>query len=223
MAQKKTAAKKPAARKASKTTRKPAAKKAAPKKTAARKTAAKKTAPRKKVAAKKTASAARVVSGNTSSPAFAKKYAGGAQAFNPFLLSAPPSNLAMEKMMTQGKSQFDKLAKDANDAGREGFEAFIKSGTIFARGLEDIIRTSMALAQDSAEKQTQFLKEAMSSKTLNEWTEAQNKIAQANFDDFMAGATKISELSVKVLSEASEPINEQLSKGIKKATESLAA
>ena len=124
--------------------------------------------------------------------------------------------------MTQTTQQFDAFFKDTNAAGREGYDAFVKSSTIFAKGFEEIVKTSVALAQDAAEKQTQYIKDAMSSKTLNEFTEAQTKIAQANFDDFMAGATKISELSAKLLTEASEPINEQMAKSVKQATKTAA-
>ena len=114
-------------------------------------------------------------------------------------------------------TQFDKFAQEAAGYSREGIEAFMKSGTIFAKGFEDIYRTSMTMAQDAAEKQAQFVKEAMAVKNLNEFTDVQNKIAQANFDDFMANATKISEMSTKLLTEASEPINKQVNKATKKA------
>lgn len=128
----------------------------------------------------------------------------------------------METMMKQGPIQFDQLAREAGDAGREGVDAFMKSGAIFAKGCEDIIRTATSLAQESAEKQAQYFKDAMSSKTLNEWAEVQNKIAQAGFDDFMEGATKLSEISAKVLSEASEPFNAQMGKAMKKASSAAA-
>ena len=93
----------------------------------------------------------------------------------------------------------------------------MESGTIFAKGFEDLFRTSMTLAQSSAEKQAQFVKEAMAVKSLNEFTDVQNKIAQASFDDFMANATKISELGTKLMTEASEPINTQVNKAKKAA------
>ncbi|MCD8520110.1 MAG: phasin family protein [Alphaproteobacteria bacterium] len=125
--------------------------------------------------------------------------------------------------MTQSKNQMEKMAQDAASFGREGVEAYIKSSTLWMKGCEDIMRTAMSLAQSSAEKQGKFVKEALSSKTLNEWAEVQNKIAQNNFDDFMAGATKLSELSVKVLSECTEPVNSQASKAVKKVTEAMAA
>lgn len=125
--------------------------------------------------------------------------------------------------MTQSTKQFEKLAQDAGDMGRNSVEAFIKSGTIFAKGFEDLFRESVSFAQSSAEKQSELMKKAMSAKTLNEWTDIQNKVAQQSFNEFMAGATKISEMSVKLLNEASEPINEQVAKTMKKASKAAAA
>jgi phasin family protein len=129
----------------------------------------------------------------------------------------------MENFMSQGKSQFDKLANEAGSLGRDGFDAFNKSMGIFTKGFEEFLRTSMAMAQTAAEKQSQLIKEAMSSKSLNEWSEIQNRIAQTNFDDCMAAATKLSEMGVKLLTESTAPINSQLTKGMKKATEAMAA
>ena len=129
----------------------------------------------------------------------------------------------MEKFMSQGKSQMDKIAQDATAFSREGFEAWIQSSTIFAKGFEEIARTAIALSQGAAERQAKFLNQALSSKTLNEFAEAQNKIAQANLDDLMSDATKLSEMGVKLMSEAAEPLNEQMGKGIRKASESRAA
>lgn len=125
--------------------------------------------------------------------------------------------------MSQSKSQMDKFAQDAQAFGREGFEAFTQAGTIFAKGFEELARTAVAIAQSSAEKQAQFINQALSSKTLNEWAETQNKIAQSNLDDMMSAATKLSEMSVKLMSEAAEPINEQLGKVQRKTQDALAA
>lgn len=123
----------------------------------------------------------------------------------------------MENMMKNQPFQFDQLAQDAANQSREGFEAFAKSGEIFAKGFESIMQTAASLTQDVAEKQATFMQTMMGAKTPNEFAEVQNKIAQENFDQFMTGATKISEMSVKVLSEASEPINEQMTKAMSKA------
>lgn len=129
----------------------------------------------------------------------------------------------MENIMNQTKSQFDKFTNEAGNLSRDAMEAVNKSLNIFAKGFEDIFRTSLSLAQNAAEKQGQLVKEAMTTKSLNEWAEVQNRIAQSNFDDCMAAATKLSELGVKLLSESSAPINNQLTKGMKKASEAMAA
>lgn len=129
----------------------------------------------------------------------------------------------METFMNQGKTKFEKFSQEAGDIGRDNMEALIKSGGLFAKGFEELLRTSMSLVQDSAEKQAQFVKQAMGVKTLNEWADVQNRITQNTFDDFMSGATKISELSVKVLTESTEPLNKQINKTVQKATQAMAA
>ncbi len=120
--------------------------------------------------------------------------------------------------MTQNQTQFDQFTKNASSIGQAGMEAFIDSSTIFAKGCEDIVRTSVAMAQDSAEKQSAYAKDAMNCKTLGEWAEKQNKIAQANFSDFISSASKISEMSVKLLTESAAPLSKQAEKAMKKAT-----
>ncbi|HBR68153.1 MAG TPA: hypothetical protein DEA55_02130, partial [Rhodospirillaceae bacterium] len=140
------------------------------------------------------------------------------------LLQGPKDKTAtMETMMTKGKAQMDRAAQDAASFGRDNAEAMMKFGQTFAKGFEEIMREAAAIAQTSAEKQAQFVKQAMSTKTLNEWAEVQNKMAQANFDDFMEGATKISELSVKLLTESFEPFSNQMNEVMKKAGAGICA
>lgn len=124
----------------------------------------------------------------------------------------------METIMNKQNFQFEQLANEAANAGRENIEAFIKSGTIFAKGMEDIIRTAASLSQNAAEKQAELAKQIMGAKTLNELTSAQNKIAQANFQEFMSNATRLSEMSVKVLNESIAPINNQMAKSMSRVS-----
>ncbi|HEY8190722.1 MAG TPA: phasin family protein [Micavibrio sp.] len=119
----------------------------------------------------------------------------------------------MEEFMTKGKAPFDKIAQDAKDQQ----EALVESGRIYARGVEDVLKFVTAFTQESVEKNTETFKSLWGCKTLQELTEVQSRIAQQNFDDFMAGATKLSEMGVKVASEAFEPINDQFSKTISKS------
>jgi len=126
-------------------------------------------------------------------------------------------------MAQKNTASFEKLAQNSADAGREYSEACMKSGTIFMKGFEDIMGAVVSLAQESAEKNARFMKEAMSSKTLNEFADTQTKIAQESYDDFVSGATKITELSVKVLTESADPVSQQVTEVVKKASGAMAA
>ncbi|MFP4097716.1 MAG: phasin family protein [Alphaproteobacteria bacterium] len=125
--------------------------------------------------------------------------------------------------MSKSSNPFDQLIKDSTEFSSQYSEACTKSTSILMKGLEDIVETAMSVIQSSTQKQAKFAKQAMSSKNVNEFAEIQSKIAQENFDDFIAGMTKISEISVKVLSDSSEPLNAELNKAVKKATSSIAA
>jgi phasin family protein len=214
-----------AAKKAVKTTVKKIAKKKPSVKKSVKKTAvkpaAKKAAKTVKKAAKKSVKKAMSPKAKPAVQSVVKS-AGGVSNISQFK-PLNSNTMNMEKIMSQGKNQFDKLAQDASAASRENIEAVIKSSTIFAKGLEEVMRLSMSMAQDAAERQSRFMKDVLSVKTLNEFTEVQNRIAQANFEDFMSGATKITEISTKILNDSIEPINNQFTKSIKKATEKMAA
>ena len=127
--------------------------------------------------------------------------------------------------MTKANSNtsFDKMTIDAADSSKVQMDAAMKSGNIFMKGFEDMTQTYMAFAQKTAEKNAQALKTMLSCKTLNEFTDVQNKWAQQSFDDFMKSTTQLSELSVKVATDAMTPINDELGKSLKKATQSMAA
>ena len=129
----------------------------------------------------------------------------------------------MENPMSKSNKSFEKIAQEANAIGQEQMDALMKSTQIFTKGMEEIVKTCMDLAQNSAAKSQEAAQNMMACKTLNEFTEAQTKFAQTSFDEFMSNATKMSEMSVKMATEAMEPINDQLGKAMKKASESMAA
>jgi phasin family protein len=81
----------------------------------------------------------------------------------------------------------------------------------------------MEICQDAGEKSQAAAKSVMSCKTINEFADVQTKLAQASFDEFMTNATKISEKGVKLCTDAFEPINDQVGKAIKKASDAMAA
>jgi len=125
--------------------------------------------------------------------------------------------------MSKTATPFDKFLKETSDFGNGYSDACAKSSTIFMKGFENIVSTMMSLAQESTDKQAKLMQEVMGIKNINEFASVQNKIAQQSFDDFVSGATKISEIGVKVLTESTEPVNDQINKAVQKATQSMAA
>ncbi len=125
--------------------------------------------------------------------------------------------------MTKTANPLDQLIKNSTEFSSQYSEACTKSSSILMKGLEDIVGTATSLIQKATEKQTDFVKQVMSSKDINQLAEIQGKIVQENLDDLISGITKISELSVKVLSDSSEPLNAEINKAVKKATSAMAA
>lgn len=130
---------------------------------------------------------------------------------------------AMETLMTKSKENMEKLSNEAAAIGKESMDAWMKSGSIFMKGYEDMFKTCLNIAQKTAEKNGEAFKTLLACKTVNEYAEVQNRLAQQGFDDFMTGATKISELGIKLASEGFAPINDQVSKAVKKASDAVAA
>jgi phasin family protein len=162
----------------------------------------KKATPKKKAAPKKAASKAR-------KKVTPKK---------PATASQPNKNTAshnpLEDLMMKNTAQFDKMAQEAATISRESFEAMTKSYGIMAKGYEQLLRTTMEMSQSAAEKQAELAKQAMSCSSVNEFADMQSKVAQTSFEDMMSSATKLTEMSIKVLTESAEPMNTQMNKAM---------
>ncbi len=142
--------------------------------------------------------------------------------FAPFL-SDFSNNKDMESLMNSQKNQFEKLSADASEQARQASDILMKSGTVMMKGMEQVMKTCMTMAQASTQRNTEALKEIMACKTINDFTETQTRLSQQNFDEMMQNATKLSEICIKLCTEAFDPINDQFSKAIKKASDQMAA
>lgn len=116
-----------------------------------------------------------------------------------------------------------KQAEDMMSGCREASDALMKSSTIWAKGLEEMMKACVSQAQSTSEKNANLWQSLMGCKTVNEWAEAQNKLAQESFEDVLNVTAQVSEMSVKCIMDAAEPINKQWSTAMKKANEQMAA
>lgn len=122
--------------------------------------------------------------------------------------------------MNNFKNQYEKISSEASSSVRESVENISKSSATFAKGAEQILKTITEAAQGSTQRNAEALKALMATRTLNEFAEAQNKLAQQNFDEAMSTITKLSEMTIKLCSEAFEPINGQVTKAVTTAMNS---
>lgn len=135
----------------------------------------------------------------------------------------PMPFINMETLTMKPNKNFDKMAQDATATAQEQFDAFSQAASIYTKGIEQMIKTCMELTQETTDNLAEKAKGLLACKTLNEYAEAQNKFAQASFEEIMSNATKLSELGIRLANDSMQPLNEQVSKVIKKASDSAAA
>lgn len=118
--------------------------------------------------------------------------------------------------LVKGYDEFAEIQK-------QGLDAWIKAGTVLAKGAEDLSKTCLALAQETAASNSEAAQAMLRAKSLEEIVELQNEFARKAFDRSVADGTKISELSLKIANEAFGPLQEQFSVAVEKAMKPLAA
>lgn len=165
----------------------------------------------KKTAAKPAAQAQKTV--NTS---------GKARQVNTDNVTALPF-INMETFTMKPNKNFDKITQDAAAAAQEQFDAMSQAASICAKGFEQWMKACMEMTQETTDELAESAKALMACKTMNEYADAQNKFAQASFEKIMGNATKLSEMSIRLANDSLQPLNEQMNKAIKKASDTMAA
>lgn len=131
--------------------------------------------------------------------------------------------ITMESFTMKPNKNFDKLAQDATTAAQEQFDAMSQAASIYAKSMEQWLKTCMEMTQETTDELAENAKGLLTCKTMNEYAEAQNKFAQASFEKIMGNATKLSEMTIRLANDSMQPLNEQMNKAIKKASDAAAA
>lgn len=106
---------------------------------------------------------------------------------------------------------------------KENVDAVVKSGTVFAKGFEDIAKAFMSLAQQNLEASVGAAKAVMGCTTLRQVVDLQTETAKSQFDKMVAEGNKLSEMSLKVANEALEPIQARVNLAVEKFVKPVAA
>ncbi|WP_142848582.1 phasin family protein [Telmatospirillum sp. J64-1] len=125
----------------------------------------------------------------------------------------------MEEVVAASRQSFDNLIQsspfksyeDMIQFSRDNMEAVSKSGSILAKGLQDLSKTMVGMTQANIEESVSASKQMMSAKTLKELMDLQSSLAKNSIDKLLAESTKLSEMSTKLAEEALAPINSRVS------------
>jgi len=116
---------------------------------------------------------------------------------------------ASPKAKTEAKTETVTGIDDLVVFGQGNVDAFVKAGTVFAEGLQSINKIWLELAQESAESAASAVDKSLACKSLTEVIELQSKLSKSNYDKLMANSQKLSEMSQKLVEDASLPITER--------------
>ncbi|WP_162906760.1 phasin family protein [Algihabitans albus] len=135
-----------------------------------------------------------------------------------------------EQAMTSTKEQVEKASTmmfkgydEFSTLNKGNMDAFVKSGTIVAKGFESLSKEMMGFAQEAMEANMAAAKKVFGAKNLQEMLDLQSGMARTNFDKVMAESAKLAELSAKVANEAVEPLQACMQATFEKASKPIAA
>jgi len=117
--------------------------------------------------------------------------------------------------VTQGYGDFAALQKDA-------FDALVRSGEILAKGAEALGKEYFAFAQKTAEAGNEAAKAMLAAKSVTEFVQLQSDFFRINLDTSVGEGTKLSEMSMKIASEAFEPLQKQMTAAVEAGMKPLA-
>ncbi|MCB9965366.1 MAG: phasin family protein [Rhodospirillales bacterium] len=130
---------------------------------------------------------------------------------------------SMMNMNMNNTKNFEKMSQNAANMSKEVMEACQESASILAKNSQNCMSSYMTMMQSMAEKQAKIMKEMLSKKTINEMSETLQSASQESFNDMMMNMSKMSEQTMKAAMDCMEPISCQMTKAMKKASDSVAA
>ncbi len=113
--------------------------------------------------------------------------------------------------------------EDVVSYGKDNVDAVMKSNAIFVKGIQDINKALFGLAQASLEDSVTATQKILGCKTAKEAMDTQAALARAGYAKAVQDSRKISDLSVKLADEASQPITKQINATVEKFTKPIAA
>lgn len=124
-----------------------------------------------------------------------------------------------EQTQARVKEGMEKVMKTAEELmafSQGNVEAFVKSGQIWAAGVQDLSRQVAANAQASFEQTMSNFKALTSAKSLKEAVDLQTSMARTAFEKMVAESGRLTDASVKLTEQTIAPITARVSLAVQK-------
>jgi phasin family protein len=123
---------------------------------------------------------------------------------------------ATQAKMKQGVEKAMKTAEDLIAFNQGNIEAFVKSGQIWATGMQDLSKHFAAAAQASLDESMSAFKALTSVKSLKDAFELQSSFARSALEKSMAESGKLTDASLKLTEQALAPITARVTVAVEK-------
>jgi len=131
-----------------------------------------------------------------------------------------PINQEQIEQATQGVL---KACEDMGGLAKEHLDAAMKSAAAMKSGFEEIMPVASGLFQESATRAVNAGKTIMGAKNFREAVDLQNDFMKECFDCWVAGTSKISEISARTTQNVIAPLAEHANNTISKVTQKVKA
>jgi phasin family protein len=105
---------------------------------------------------------------------------------------------------------------------KDNFDAWVKSGTVVARGVQDLSKSFVVLAQETLEESVAATRALAGARTFQEAVDLSSSLAKSSLDKIVAEGSKITQLSSKLAEEAIAPISVRVDAAVHRFTRTAA-
>lgn len=112
---------------------------------------------------------------------------------------------------------------EAATLSKDNVDAYVRSTTVFAQGVETMGKEMMSIAQSAIEANVATTKALFGAKTLRELIDLQTEFSRSRFDSLVSESAKMTELSMALANDAIEPIQVSVNATVEKMMKPLAA
>jgi phasin family protein len=119
--------------------------------------------------------------------------------------------LPTKPTLMQGMSKMMKSTEDFVAFGQANLEAFVKSGQIWAAGVQELTKLMATTAKESFDESVSTFKAISTAKSVKEAMDLQSTFAKTAFEKAMAESNKLTDASIKLTEQTMAPITQRVS------------